>query len=169
MQKNNREQSVRCHATSKSYCCCCEWTRRSAILKWCNVGDYQKHIDSRSSVPLVHFAAVVSSTCETVWRTKLQKSWTVQHFQFCGWTQERISFMTTTAMFKSISMLLSKQIGYPIFVQSHPQVKNCKVNSKTNWYKISPPIGRAKRSDLHKSWGIVPQDRMGVQIQGHVL
>ncbi len=54
-QGNNREQSEHWQVTSKSYCFCCDRIRRSAILNWRTVRDSQKHIASRSSLPVIHF------------------------------------------------------------------------------------------------------------------
>ncbi len=52
-----------------------------------------------------------------------------------------------TGRYEPIRMLLSKQTGWPTFVQSHPSVKT-QSDSKSIWHIISPPIGREKISDL---------------------
>ncbi len=38
-----------------SYYFYCDWIRRLAIVNWCTVGDLQKHIVSRRSLPVAHF------------------------------------------------------------------------------------------------------------------
>ncbi len=65
--------------------------------------------------------------------------------------------------FESIKMLFTKPVGWPTFVQSYPSAKTRLIQ------KTSVTIGREKISDLRKSWGIAPQDRMDVRIQSQVL
>ncbi len=63
VQINNREQAEESQATPMTLYFCCGWTRWSAILKWCAVGENQKFIVPWSSFLAVQFSTVVSFAC----------------------------------------------------------------------------------------------------------
>ncbi len=76
--------------------------------------------------------AVVSSSCEMLWRTKLQKPQNVQHFLFCELTPGRKSLVA--ANFKGCASLICQALPQIGMVCMQRGIGQC-CSKPTNWQR----------------------------------